>query len=96
MNKMLTRREFARLLPWIPFAGLIAQRTVPRFTPALRYFSYSHYGKGTQATKVAGWIETTAGRIVGYVDHVGRRLMIEPAGNLRLAPEWTAPMTRVQ
>ena len=42
---MISRRAFGirllRLAPLVPFVGLLVQRVVPRFVPALRFVRYS-------------------------------------------------------
>ena len=86
---MIARRMFVwRMAAMLPFAGLFAQRVAPRFVPALRFVRYS---AGSKVGPWVGWLETKAGRVVGFVDKVGRRFMREAGGVWRHAPEWTAP-----
>ena len=72
----------------LPLAGLLAHRIAPRFEPALRFIRYS---AGSKVGPWIGWLETKAGRVVGFIDEGGRRFMMEARGSVRHAPEWTAP-----
>ena len=86
---VVARRMFVwRLASMVPFVGLLAQRAAPRVVPALKFVRYS---AGSKVGKWVGWLETTAGRVVGFVDKSGRRFMMESRGSVRHAPEWTAP-----
>lgn len=57
---MMNRRQFARFLPALPAIALLADKV--RFIP---------YSLGSKVHPWVGWIESKAGRLIGFVKHTG-------------------------